>query len=341
VKFPDDGVYTVAVRVRAAGGPTATAVATVTVANSAPSLTEVAATESGGVVSARARVTDAGDDDHMATIDWSDGGAPEQIPLSRAGGDDLIVAGHSFAGGIVPATVRINVTDDDGGSAVAEASVVTAPPNQPPTVRDQAATTRQGEAVTVSVATSDPDDALVTYEIAAPPAHGSATLVSSGPSVAALGAEIRYIPESTFTGSDSFVMRVDDSRGASATATVTITVLPDNHPPECSAVYPDRAVLWPPNGQFVTVTLGGATDPDGDPVTVRVTSVTADEPVGRTSPDAQVTANSARVRLRAERDATGDGRVYSVTFEVLDGKGATCTGVATVAVPHDQRRRAN
>jgi hypothetical protein len=43
------------------------------------------------------------------------------------------------------------------------------------------------------------------------------------------------------------------------------------------------------------------------------------------------------VLLRAERDPKGDGRVYTIAFEVSDERGATCTGEATVTVPRHKQ----
>jgi hypothetical protein len=38
-------------------------------------------------------------------------------------------------------------------------------------------------------------------------------------------------------------------------------------------------------------------------------------------------------RLRAERDETGTGRIYTVTYRVTDACGNASTGSATVTVP--------
>ena len=91
-----------------------------------------------------------------------------------------------------------------------------------------------------------------------------------------------------------------------------------NLPPDCSAVAATPGEISPaPRDQFRTVTLSGATDPDGDSLSYHVDGVTQDEPVtgigDATSPDARLTAAGAgsnQVELRSERNAQGNGRVY-------------------------------
>jgi len=107
-----------------------------------------------------------------------------------------------------------------------------------------------------------------------------------------------------------------------------------NRPPDCSGVAASPDTLGPPNHKLVPVSLAGATDPDGDQVTLTITGVTQDE--ARTgSPDATLGPAANQVSLRAVRDGAGDGRVYRIAFTASDGKGGTCTGKATVGVPHD------
>lgn len=127
-----------------------------------------------------------------------------------------------------------------------------------------------------------------------------------------------------------------DPNTANNTSTVRTTL---NHNPVCTAVTagPD---LWPPNHKLRTITLSGATDPDGDPITWTVTGVTQDEPTnglgdGDTAIDA-VLGSGNTLQVRAERSGLGDGRVYRIAYTVTDGRGGLCTSVATVGVPHDQ-----
>ena len=105
----------------------------------------------------------------------------------------------------------------------------------------------------------------------------------------------------------------------------------ENASPDCSTVRATPASLGAPNHRLLTVTISGATDPDGDAVDLSIMGVTQDEPQ-RGPADAVATTQPQRVRLRAERDATGDGRVYRIAFEASDGRGGTCTGFATATV---------
>jgi Tol biopolymer transport system component len=108
-----------------------------------------------------------------------------------------------------------------------------------------------------------------------------------------------------------------------------------NRDPDCDSVRADPTQSWPPNRAFTPVALRGATDPDGDQVTMVIDSVSQDEPVvgsgDATSPDA-VLASGSELRLRAERNPSGDGRVYRIAFTASDGKGGTCSGRVSVSV---------
>jgi WD40 repeat protein len=111
-----------------------------------------------------------------------------------------------------------------------------------------------------------------------------------------------------------------------------------NQPPDCSGVAATRTLLWPPNRRLRLVEIFGATDPDGDAVTLTITGVTQDERLG-SRPDAARTPSPDTVRLRATRLARGDGRVYRVSFTASDGQ-ASCSGTVKVSVPRNRRTTA-
>jgi CSLREA domain-containing protein len=121
------------------------------------------------------------------------------------------------------------------------------------------------------------------------------------------------------------------------TSPIEFASLEVNAPPDCSQAYPNNGFIWSPNGSLVPINILGVTDADGDPVTITVTSIYQDEPVGTgpASPDGFGIGTSTAV-VRAERDGTGDGRVYHIYFTASDKKGGSCNGEVIVNVPNDQ-----
>ena len=120
-----------------------------------------------------------------------------------------------------------------------------------------------------------------------------------------------------------------------------------NRPPDCSKAAPSLGSLWPPNNKFVPITVLGVTDPDGNPVTIKITGIRQDEPVNTTGdgnfvPDGKG-VGTATAEVRAERVGTpkvpGNGRFYHIFFTATDPYQAACSGKVLVAVPHDQAKK--
>jgi hypothetical protein len=108
-----------------------------------------------------------------------------------------------------------------------------------------------------------------------------------------------------------------------------------NRSPDCSAVTAAPRRLAQMRDQMVAVTLFGATDPDGDPLSYRIDGVSQDEYVtgvgDDTSPDAALTEAGAdwnQVFLRSEANPQLNGRVYRIAYTVSDGQGGSCSGTA-------------
>jgi hypothetical protein len=99
--------------------------------------------------------------------------------------------------------------------------------------------------------------------------------------------------------------------------------------------------LWPPNHKVVTVHAKLDVYDDADPnPTATLVSVTSNEPDdglgdGDEPNDIEI-KNDTTFRLRAERSGTGDGRIYTITYEVTDACGNSALTTATVTVPHSQ-----
>ena len=151
------------------------------------------------------------------------------------------------------------------------------------------------------------------------------------------------IPPSALDGSDdslSLVVTSTSDPGVTNNAVVTTIVSGDNTPPNVAGAVPSADRIDPPNGKFVPIAINGVTDPDGDPVTITISSIRQDEAVnatgdGNTCPDAGGVGTSTAL-LRAERSGTGDGRIYEIGFTASDGRGGVSSGSVRVCVPRDQ-----
>jgi hypothetical protein len=117
----------------------------------------------------------------------------------------------------------------------------------------------------------------------------------------------------------------------------TESYVADNVPPVIANISTNPPVLWPPNHKMVDVTVSyDAIDSCSKTNTVTSTlSLTSNEPVDDVDGDWEI-VNDHLVRLRAERLATGTGRVYTITITSTDGDGNTSTATTTVTVPLNQ-----
>ncbi len=112
--------------------------------------------------------------------------------------------------------------------------------------------------------------------------------------------------------------------------------------------------LWSPNHKFVTVSLSDcaqpATDSCGNPLPLdkhgKILRVTSDEVEdangngdGRTCEDMSLITGKSFVQLRAEREGTGDGRVYTIHYAITNDAGVSTQSTCRVVVPHDQSGR--
>jgi cysteine-rich repeat protein len=162
------------------------------------------------------------------------------------------------------------------------------------------------------------------------------------PYVLARGEEL--VPAACGDGNLDFGEECDDGNvenGDSCSAQCTIERPPTNSAPICSDATA-TPMIWPPNHKMVPVGITGVTDPDGDDVAIKVTTIRQDEPTnttgdGNTWCDAEGIGGPA-ARVRAERSGNNDGRFYHVAFTATDREGATCTGVVALAVPRDRAR---
>jgi hypothetical protein len=104
--------------------------------------------------------------------------------------------------------------------------------------------------------------------------------------------------------------------------------------------------MWPPNHQYQTFNVtdfvasaSSTCDSSVDINDVVIQKVSSDEPEnsagadGNTLNDIVIAPDCKSVQLRAERDGSLNGRVYTITFKVSDSFGNSTTVTVTVTVP--------
>lgn len=138
-------------------------------------------------------------------------------------------------------------------------------------------------------------------------------------------------------GSTAVRYTARDSSGNESSCTSSIEVV-DQTPPEVSLSPP--APLWPADSLYRTIRLedcivvhdacGGGLTQTG--ATASISCVSSDEPQGGSEPDI-VFVDATTVKVRADRSANGDGRMYSLHFEVRDAAGNVTQGLCPVGVP--------
>lgn len=137
----------------------------------------------------------------------------------------------------------------------------------------------------------------------------------------------------------------DDSGNAATPVTRTVNVV-DTIPPTLT-LNSYAPSMWPPNHKYTTFRVTDFVTAVSDSCStalgvgnVVIEKVTSDEPDngggdGDTANDMVLAADCKSVQLRSERNGSGDGRVYIITFKVSDGTNVT-RKTAKVIVPHDQ-----
>jgi hypothetical protein len=134
---------------------------------------------------------------------------------------------------------------------------------------------------------------------------------------------------------------IDDAANVT-TSSFTVSVISETERPASCAVVASRPVLWPANHRLVPIHLR-LRQSDGKRrirlSSARIISVTSNEPEAGLEPDDVspdweiVDADKLRLRLRAERDNHGAGRVYIITVEATDRYGNVSVCATTVTVP--------
>jgi len=140
-------------------------------------------------------------------------------------------------------------------------SATTAKTNKLPVLGDLSESLPQDSSLSLTLAGRDSDGVIAGYRVTTAPLHGTTTLV---------GSALRYVPDSSFVGSDSVFVEAEDDSGAwSSPALVKFTVLHVNHAPTVAAPLADLVI--PEDTGTVSVNLTGVfADRDGDSLRLTV-----------------------------------------------------------------------
>jgi len=189
------------------------------------------------------------------------------------------------------------------------AAVATTADNLAPIVFDDNATTEADRSVTVNVLENDSDpegDALTIIGV---------TQGFNG-AVSHTGSTLSYTPNPGFVGSDSFSYSIDDGYSASATGSVSITVLAANQAPVANA---DSVSINPGDSVIISV-LANDTDPDGDALLITAAS-DANKGTVSWQPGETVISYTHNPKRKGSD---------SFSYNISDGRGGKATGTVSI-----------
>lgn len=145
-------------------------------------------------------------------------------------------------------------------------------------------------------------------------------------------------------GATTVTWSATDASGNTASCDQIVRIV-DTQPPTLM-VTTDVHTLWPPNHEMVPVNVSwqvqDACDPNPGVALIAASSSEPDDSPGVADGDtvgdiAQPDPGTLNdtLLLRAERDGSGPGRVYTLTYAATDHSGNGTTAIETVVVPHD------
>jgi hypothetical protein len=141
-------------------------------------------------------------------------------------------------------------------------------------------------------------------------------------------------------GTTTITWTARDAAGNQVSCTQSILVN-DTQAPVITGAAANPSSLWPPNHKMVEVTINyTVTDNCTSPGAINCDlAVSSNEPPGsgndHISPDWTV-LDAHHVKLKAERNGQGSGRIYTITITCKDSKNNITTKTVTVTVPHNQ-----
>jgi hypothetical protein len=266
---------------------------------------------------------------------WLPVGLNGEANLDLGPAVNLAFGEHTLTLQVKPVAVEIVESDE---------MILTIANSAPHAVATGSGTFEFAAPVTLGGEVSDFDGDSLTYQWT----DGSAVLFS-GSVATTVGGAAALLPAHAIStlaaGTHTLTLTVIDGINAAVTKEVTVVVNPavviDTTPPKLSPKA-DKSILWPPNHQMVPVTImANAVDNSGGPVTLSVTVKSNEarskkeqhEPdVDWTTPVIDQATGKITLKLRAEKNHKGDGRVYTITITATDQAGNTSKSTVKISV---------
>ena len=263
--------------------------------------------------------------------------------------DDFLefVPAPGFNGTVEPFTYTVE--DRLGNELEGTVNVTVIPANDPPVATDDSTVTPADTPVSVDVLgnDSDPDgDPLTISEVnGSPITEGGPAIPVPNGTVALVGGELVFTPSPGYTGPADFDYVVEDPSGATASATVTITVGQANLPPvaqnDTDSTDEDTPITVSAADGVIqsTGTPGGVdSDPNGDSLTVNTVNGDATD-VGQPVVGAYGTlvlnqdgSYSYTPTTAAQALGQGDTAADVFTYTISDPTGATASATLTITI---------
>lgn len=163
-------------------------------------------------------------------------------------------------------TFTYTIEDEKGGRASALVSVTVNAMNDAPEAKDDAFSTAEDTAVTLTPLENDLDsdlsregDSLIILSLAGVE-HGTAAVSANGQSIV-------FTPAENWNGETSFTYTMEDKAHETSSATVTLTVAAVNDAPTAPQLLTPLATDYYKDGQTIEVTWNASTDVEKDELT--------------------------------------------------------------------------
>ncbi len=237
-------------------------------------------------------------------------------------------------------TFKFTATDNLGAVDATPATVTIPVGNNPPVAIDHtnaAIPSSAGATAIDPLTATDADGSIASFTVVSLPAHGTlylgASTVTEGQVLTPAEAlTLKYDPDGTFTGNDTFTFTATDNLGAVDATPATVTIPVGNNPPV--AIDHTNAAI-PSSAGATAIDPLTATDADGSIASYTVVSLPTHGTLylgASTVTEGQVLTPAEALTLKYDPDGTFTGN-DTFTFTATDNLGAVDATPATVTIP--------